>query len=300
MDIEITKMNGDGFRLSDYGMHVRDFIVSAPEIESHYEYVDGRNGNIDMGAVFTNRSIVVPFYFKGADYQDVALARDELFSLVVDSEPFYVRELRRIKYHPGHIFEECDDGSYDNMYAGGKRYKVRMASAFDIEQLFTYGMGEIPFETTELPYAESIGTTADIDRDGLNYGDGWSYGMGLLYDDESHIYTHTESNFRIYNAGNVPVHPFEQDLVIRIISLKNTSEPYELRNVTNGSVFRINGGLSMGQTVELDGPNITSNGAQFLRETNRGFIELDSGWNEFEVSGSGISVISFDFRFYYF
>ena len=293
MDIEITKMNGDSFRLSDYGMHVRDFIVSAPEIESHYEYVDGRNGNIDMGAVFTNRSIVVPFYFKGADYQDVALARDELFSLVVDSEPFYVRELRRIKYHPGHIFEECDDGSYDNMYAGGKRYKVRMASAFDIEQLFTYGMGEIPFETVGLPYAESIGTTADIDKHGLLYSQElWSYGMGLSYDEETHKYTHNTNTFRIYNAGNVEVHPFEQDLKITIA---NATKGYKLTNTTTGDVFEYTGEAS--GSIVLDGPNVTVNSLQALRDTNRNFLTLAPGWNMFTQSQN--KSVSFGFRYYY-
>lgn len=293
MDIEITKMNGDSFRLSDYGMHVRDFIVSAPEIESHYEYVDGRNGNIDMGAVFTNRSIVVPFYFKGADYQDVALARDELFSLVVDSEPFYVRELRRIKYHPGHIFEECDDGSYDNMYAGGKRYKVRMASAFDIEQLFTYGMGEIPFETVGLPYAESIGTTADITGNVLKYSDElWSYGMGLLYDEYSHKYIHTNKQFRIYNAGNVEVHPFEQYLKITIA---NATKGYKLTNTTTGDVFEYTG-TTIGRIV-LDGPNVTVNSLQALRDTSRRFITLAPGWNTFTQNQA--REVKFDTRFYY-
>ena len=293
MDIEITKMNGDGFRLSDYGMHVRDFIVSAPEIESHYEYVDGRNGNIDMGAVFTNRSIVVPFYFKGADYQDVALARDELFSLVVDSEPFYVRELRRIKYHPGHIFEECDDGSYDNMYAGGKRYKVRMASAFDIEQMFTYGMGEIPFETVGLPYAESIGTTADIAKNGLRDSDElWSYGMGLSYDEETHKYTHNTNTFRIYNAGNVELHPFEQYLKITIA---NATKGYKLTNTTTGDAFEYTGTTS--GSIVLDGPNVTVNSLQALRDTNRKFLTLAPGWNMFTQNQA--REVKFDTRFYY-
>src|SRR5690625_603881 len=293
MDIEITKMNGDSFRLSDYGMHVRDFIVSAPEIGSHYEYVDGRNGNIDMGAVFTNRSIVVPFYFKGADYQDVALARDELFSLVVDSEPFYVRELRRIKYHPGHIFEECDDGSYDNMYAGGKRYKVRMASAFVIEQMFTYGMGETPIETVGLPYAESIGTTADIDKNGLLYSQElWSYGMGLSYDESTHKYTHNTNTFRIYNAGNVEVHPFEQDLKITIA---NATKGYKLTNMTTGDVFEYTGEAS--GSIVLDGPNVTVNSLQALRDTNRNFLTLAPGWNMFTQSQN--KSVSFGFRYYY-
>lgn len=240
--------------------------------------VEGINGVIDYGYVYERDYISVDVGMLPYDTKDYRLLRDEIYNFFHGHDHLYISE----------------------KYQRGKRYQVKAVESFIPDRLTrTMAQASFSFEMNELPFAESIGTTADIDKNGLNYGDGWSYGMGLLYDDESHIYTHTESNFRIYNAGNVPVHPFEQDLVIRVISLKNTSEPYELRNVTNGSVFRINDGLSMGQTVVLDGPNITSDGAQFLSETNRGFIELDSGWNEFVVSGSGISVVSFDFRFYY-
>src|SRR5699024_3027405 len=218
---------------------------------------------------------------------------DELFSLVVDSEPFYVRELRRIKYHPGHIFEECDDGSYDNMFAGGKRYKVRMASAFDIEQLFTYGMGEIPFETVGLPYAESIGTTADIDKYGLRHSDElWSYGMGLSYDEETHKYSHSSRNFKVFNAGNVEVHPFEMDL---IITIKGASKGYKLRNNTTGDVFEITNDVN--GTFVLGGANITDNNLQALRKTNRRYISLSPKWNSFTQNQN--AEVKFYFRFYY-
>src|SRR5699024_10380027 len=197
------------------------------------------------------------------------------------------------KYHPGHIFEECDDGSYDNMYAGGKRYKVRMASAFDIEQLFTYGMGEIPFETVGLPYAESIGTTADITGNVLKYSDElWSYGMGLLYDEESHKYIHAGTKFRIYNAGNVEVHPFEQYLKITIA---NATKGYKLTNTTTGDVFEYTGTAS--RRIVLNGPNVTVNSLQALRDTNRKFLTLAPGWNTFTQNQT--REVEFDTRFYY-
>lgn len=273
----IQRHDGTTYDLLNYGIRTRDLLISAPTPNHEFGQVDGANGVVDYGTTYGPRNITALYRATSSDITDFSLLRDEIFNIFRTEESFYLIEKR----------------------LPGKRWLAKVSNPYQIPQRNIFGNFDVDFIGI-MGVAESIGTTADIDRDGLNYGDGWSYGMGLLYDDESHIYTHTESNFRIYNAGNVPVHPFEQDLVIRIISLKNTSEPYELRNVTNGSVFRINGGLSMGQTVVLDGPNITSNGAQFLRETNRGFIELDSGWNEFEVSGSGISVVSFDFRFYYF
>src|SRR5699024_8777705 len=192
MDVEISKMDGTKTKLSEIGVEVRDFIVSSIELRPIYSAIEGRSGHVNMGADYGTRSITVPFYFKAADLQDVALARDELFGLVTDAEPFYLREMRRLKEHPGYI---CDDPSdtrkhkkydYDNFFVGGKRYKVRLASSFDIEQVYRYGFGELVFETTDLPFAESIGTTLDIEGNGISADDGlWGFGMRLPSVDET-------------------------------------------------------------------------------------------------------------------
>src|SRR5690625_638602 len=142
---------------------------------------------------------------------------------------------------------------------------------------------------THFPLPEPIGTTADIDSNGLRYSDElWSYGMGLLYDNESHRYTHSSRSFEIYNAGNVPIHPFQQELKISILG---AGAGLELRNRTTGDIFRatdqING------VIVIDGANITDNGIQALRKTNRQFITLAPGWNAFTQKRS--SRIFFDF-----
>src|SRR5690625_5758785 len=122
-----------------------------------------------MGATYGSRTIRIPFYIDAHDLSDVALLRDKLFELVTDVEPFYIREMRRPEYASMHF---CDGDEYADKYAGGKRYKVRLTSSpFEIEQMFTYGFGEMTFETTDLPFSESIGTTADIDSNGLRYSE---------------------------------------------------------------------------------------------------------------------------------
>src|SRR5699024_9195008 len=190
-------------------------------------------------------------------------------------ESFYIRELRR----PSE-FTTCDDG-YDDRYVGGKRYLVRLSNVINLDQQRTYGFGEMVFETTELPFAESIGTTADIDKHGLLYSQElWSYGMGLSYDEETHKYTHNTKTFRIYNAGNVEeIDTFEMDLKIAIDGING---PYELKNETTGDVFKYAGSNS--GKVLLDGPNITLNGLQAFRDTNRRYISLAPGWNTFTQS----------------
>src|SRR5690625_4088650 len=154
--------------------------------------------------------------------------------MVATKESFYRRELRR----PSE-FTTCDDG-YDDRYVGGKRYLVRLSNVIDLEQQRTYGFGEMVFETTELPFAESVYTTDYIDKNGIPSG--WR-GMGLDNMDvpsyKFPVYAVTEQfllpffstknstsegYFRIYNAGNVPIHPFEQELKISVYDAEGSTD----------------------------------------------------------------------------
>src|SRR5690625_770305 len=300
MDVEITKMDGTKTMLSEIGVEVRDFIVSSTELRPIYSMIEGRSGHVNMGADYGARTITVPFYFKAGDLHGVALSRDDLFGLVTDAEPFYLREMRRLKEHPGYI---CDDPSddriyrvndYDNLFVGGKRYKVRLASSFDIEQVYRYGFGELVFETTDLPFAESIGTTLDIEGNGISANDElWGFGMGLQSVAETLKYIHDTRTSRVYNAGNTAIHPFQQDLLIMLNCIFN--EGYELKNRTTGDTFRVV--KDMHGTIVLDGAEVVNNGLQALRNTNRQFISLAPGWNDFEQSSNNYLV--FSFRFYY-
>src|SRR5690625_1561051 len=209
MDVEITKANESSYRLGDHDVVVRDFAVSSIEMRPAYSGVDGRHGRLDMGATYGSRTIRIPFYIDAFDMPDVALLRDKLFGLVSDVESFYIREMRRPKYAPMHVCDDGESDEYADKYVGGKRYNVRLTSSpFDIEQMFTYGFGELVFETTDLPFSESIGTTADIDSNGVNADDElWGFGMGLTSDfredDDPLKYTiHAKEGeyFRIFNA----------------------------------------------------------------------------------------------------
>lgn len=289
MDIEITRMNGDNFLLSEYGIVVQDFIVGSIPVSGIYGTVEGSSGMVDYGADYGQRPISVPFYTDAHDMADFPLRRDKLFELTVSQEPFYVRELRKVNYQDKR-----------SSLVGGKRFKVRITGEFSLDQTFKYGFGTMEFETVELPFAESVATSLDIDRFGIRANPSvWGFGMGLIDDDDSFIYSHTGKSFRVFNAGNELVHPFDQYLIITIRNVQGSNRNFELQNKTTNDSFKTKEAVSSSQIIKLEGPNITSNGTQYLRKTNRQFITLAPGWNEFAVSGASSAKVEVDTRFYY-
>lgn len=299
MDIEIQRGERiDSFE--EHGIIIQDFLVSSIPLLPNYTELEGSDRLIDGGAQLGQRTITAPFQVKANSLGDFPRIRDLLFSLVQSKKSFYIRELRRQKALAYAFVDTTQPAMMDyetnNRYANGKQYKVRLQNTFNIEQIQKDGEGELVFETTELPFAESIGTTADIQAKGLDDDRLWSDGMGLDGVDGL-SYQHTGSTFRIFNAGTQPIHPFEQRLKVTIDNLTAGSW-LELENLTTGDVFRVNENAS-GKTIVLDGPNVTANGLQYYSKTNRRFVTLAAGWNDFVIRNTTARRVSFDFVFYY-
>lgn len=254
------------------GVRPLDIFIHSIEKEFNRERIEGRSGYITKGRTHVNRPIDIDVGLFAYDTEDYRLLRDEVYSFFNDQH-FFIAE----KYQPGKI------------------YKVAVSQSFIPERIsLRLARASFRLDMVELPFAESIGTTGDIDQNGINYDDEmWSYGMGLLYEDEAQKYTHNTSAFKIYNAGNIPEHhPFEQRLKITIIG---ANKGYELKNVTTGDKFQLT--KEVNGTIVLDGPNVTDNGLAALRKTNKQFITLKPGWNVFEQNQN--ATVSFDFPFYY-
>ena len=302
MDVEIVKSNGQKFRLSDYGV-VQDFVVNSIDRSVTRESVDGRKGSVDYGTNIGDRSISVPMIFKARDLLDYAHLRDELFGILDDDEPFYIREMRRKEYLQ---YEFVDFGQsptwsngVENEYVNGKQYKVRLDSNISPEQWDDKPNGDITIEfvTNGLPFAESIYTTLELHDSGYS-ATAEKYGLVDNIDDEKVQYRFTSNNFTVYNAGNVTVEP--ESMYLRIIASEVTSSNnFTIRNKTTGDEFVLKR-ESNGSHVRLIGM-VASMGSitNIFRDTNRRFIRLAPGDNEFEILNGTFAQISIDFKNYY-
>lgn len=250
-----------------------DIFISSIGKERELESIEGKSGVIDYGYVYKERDIELKLLLKAKDTQDYRLIRDEVYDIL--DRIYYVSE----EYQPGKIYRVAVDVSYIP-----ERYSSNNQRFAEVE---------VGCVTVGLPFSESTGTTQDIEENGLLYSQElWSYGMGLLYEDDAQKYTHRAREFSIYNAGNVAVHPFEQYLNIKV---RNIGEGYTLINETTGDKFEYTG-RNTGD-FEIDRSNMTIKGLQAFRDTNRQYISLAPGWNHFNQNKA--KLVEFNFKFYY-
>ena len=296
----IVERDGKKVKLSDLGVIVKDFIVSSVEFEEHHEDIEGMAGGVDNGVSIGRRSISVPITFKSQDLLDFPLLRDELFDLFHPSGFIYVQEMRRPKNLAYDFVDfgqkpKYEDGT-ENVLVGGKRYKVRIASPFDFEQFKTYGSTVLEFKTVGLPYSESVYSTRELNDTGYD-ALVEKYGLVDGINSDNTRYKFTQSNFTVWNAGNVTVAPEQMYLQISVHNVTSDKD-FTIRNKTTGEEFIYRKSLNQ-QPIYIDGMSTKVYQANIFRDTNKRFISLAPGENDFEILNGTFNRIDFDFRFYY-
>lgn len=273
----IKTLDGKIYDFDDVEIRTRDFIVSSPVPINNFKTQDGVMGVIDCGTDFGPKEIKVSLKAKSYGFETFSLLRDEIFEILGSGEPLYVIE-KRI----------C-----------GKQWLSKVKNDYDIPQKNRIGKFDVTFVALK-GVAESILTTQDIQRDKLlNSGD-WAFGMGLeTVDDSELIYNHTGNSFKVFNAGNVEVHPFQSYLKITIKNVSGSTNKFSLINRTNDSRLVINKAVTSSEVWIIDGPVIKRNSLMAASDTTKEFISLDPGWNNFEVTGATSAEVSFDFKFLY-
>jgi hypothetical protein len=269
MDITIERLDGTQYILSDYNISILDFKVDSPLPRFMWETIEDRDGLIDLGTTYAERTLKGTFEFVANDFDDFPLLRNEIFKLFDSRESFYLIDSRE----------------------PGKRWLVK-ANGFSPDQVvISRGKFDLTFISPS-SYAESIGTTLDALTFDLQE---WQTGQGLTLDET--MYTQTTSTFQIYNAADgVTVDP---RIVPLLITFTGASTNLQIKNNTTGDVWSYTGTTNAGDEIELDGIRSTKNGLSIFRDTNHQFISIVPGYNDFQIVGaSGSFTISFSFRFY--
>ena len=141
------------------------------------EKKENTSGRILLSSQYRKRNITVDCYVVSTKLNDNSRLRDEFYSLTNSNEPIYIRELRR-QFHnyrfiqpTGKDYQEIDEYNNlfnhepfnDNYYVNGKQYQVMCSDVVVPEENGRKINFSIKFETVELPFAESIGTSLALE-----------------------------------------------------------------------------------------------------------------------------------------
>lgn len=269
MELAIQRLNGALYNLADYGIQTLDFQIDAPAPRLLSETIEGRDGNVDLGATYDARQLRASFFMTAVDSTDFALVRNEVFRMFAGREAFYLIDSRE----------------------AAKRWLVR-SNGFSVEQLrAAKGRFDVDFNA-QSPFAESIGTTLSPMTFDAEL---WQIGQGL--NEDGLVFEFTTATLRLFNAGDTTVDPRMYPLTI---TFTGASTNLKIRNNTTGDEWQYTGTTTASDSVVLDGIRSTKNGLSMFRDTNRQVISLAPGWNDFVITGAtGALTINFSFRFYY-
>ncbi|WP_042470676.1 distal tail protein Dit [Bacillus ndiopicus] len=264
--------NGTRYDISDYSLKRLFHYIPSVELAHTIQSVEG-NGDIVTASEFKQRVIAVKFLYIVQDIYDYYLLRDELNALFMRDKPFYI------------IFKK-------EPY---KRYKVRLMQQLSTEPSAHMNSFDVQFRMENL-FAESVGTSLDLQNRKLWDVDLWGWGMGLDWDKE-YYYEHASNNFTIDNIGNAMIDPRQHELEITI---KAKAASYlQITNQTTGDIYRYNGPLTTNDTLILKDVRTLKNGTSAFKDTNKKLITLAPGQNMFIVEGGTIQSIAFNFKFLY-
>ena len=240
------------------------------------EEVDGRSGVVDYGFNYTDRPVSLFLRIKAADKIDFRLLRNEVFATFDVGSAFYVAEADV----PSRVLKVVVDESY---------IPDRLTEE--------YADFDINCRTLDSVFWESKYTTLELHDSGYS-ATAEKYGLVDNIDDEKVQYRFTESDFTVYNAGNVTVEPESAFLEISVRNAVITNH-LKIKNLTTNEEIIISDGFGQARHYEIFGMTIRRAGTNIFRDTNRKFISLIPGNNVFEITGASFDSVWMNFKYYY-
>lgn len=244
----------------------------SPTIASTYQQNVSKDGQILQSLSYDKNVINAKFGLRFGNWYDFKLAKHEIYKL------FSQREVMRIRTD-----------------AEPAIVKYVVPATFDvtpIEEGSNTAVFTIPFENPSgykysLLRSDSLYTFNE---------DGWQFGMNLPSEDL--VYTHSESEFKIYNASDIKIDPYYQnhDLVIK---LNFEGQSLTITNKTTNTSWSYNKPSKKTDNIVLNQLSTTLNGEPASVNTDYGNLTLEPGWNEIKVSGATDFQITFSFPFIY-
>ncbi|GAA5361386.1 phage tail domain-containing protein [Streptococcus uberis] len=178
MDLLVQKSD-QSFTFSEIGLRIIDIDDSSSSLEVDSRTVKGRSGKIFAGSRFGTKKIKVSGRFTVPSIQLFMDKKDTVNGLLVDSEPFYITKMYPTNENiydfelPGKKSGDLDLLNQPHT-AWKYRWKVHISSEPDYNFIGKTSLGlkynfTMTFETSELPFGETIPKTASSVGGNLSY-----------------------------------------------------------------------------------------------------------------------------------
>ena len=235
-----------------------DDASSSPQFTNQYQDTTGTDGSPFVGQTFAKRTFSEKFWLSFGGYEDLVLAKHELYRL------FGSRKLVRVR----------TDTSPGKVYFG-------IPTPFDIAPI-SAGSNNANFS---IPFDVPSGYRYSLYRSDVlpSTTDGWQFGMNLP--DQLPSYHFTSTSFEVYNASDIAIDPYYQRHDLRV-TCKFNGNSLKLTNITNGSVWTYSKNSDGSHTIVLNGVDTYLDGNLANVNTDYGTISLDPGWNSFTATGA--------------
>ena len=264
------------FPVDDLGFGLKSLDINIGPVIYENIYTSSSRADQLVKRYPKDRDVSINAMFTAYNTVDWRLKRDRVYSFFRNLGVFYIAE----SYQPYKLLKVIVDESYEV-----DRPVIR------------WGLLEIPLKIIDTPFKQSLHTTLDIDSEGIRWNDKWGYGMGLSSDSSEWKYKFTNTNPRFYNAGTEDIKLIQQKgSLIRLIP----KESVPWLEISDGTTsFRMNRQTTIDSPLTLKGHQIRVNNANVLDQTNREFLTIKKGWNNWEIRGISKFEIEIDFRFLY-
>ncbi len=262
--VDLLKME-DGFEFFGYD----DYEIQG---ETPLTEFDGKDGGMPSSSQYRPYELSLNFRYTGLNKQDRDLFIFKLKNKLRGRSSYYIThsKLPGIKY----------------AVTGTPKITSTPITIrhLDIQITFTVFKG----------YSESMYDTSHI----RNNDDTWQFESGLDFNDESLIYKHTTSGFKIYNGSADKIDPLlDHNLIIYI----NIDAPngFILWNRTTNEQFVYRKPVESTQAFTIKGVHPLLDGQRVGHNSNWQWITLEKGYNDFQFLGDNISNINVEFVFNY-
>ncbi|WP_270786388.1 phage tail family protein [Enterococcus avium] len=269
-DVLLRFSDADYYLTGDNDIQVSSIVIGMPVPKNEFTSFQGSVGQQLVNHSFDSFPITLEFDLKVKTLDDLVLKETELRELFNREAEYYF------------IYSK----------EPGKQYPVTLEGISVTKKAFFMSHFTVTLNVFK-GYAESIASTlSDFDL-----SEEWQFSQGI--ESEDYKFTHTTSQFKIFNAGSFPVDPRENGLKITLQgeSLGNAT----IFNRTTGErfIYYPEFSTNLGQTITLDRVFPKLNGINCGIDTNHALITLVEGINEIEIQNVSNVKSYWDFRFLY-